>query len=247
MPNKLYVVHGSHPCACVERALELKGIAYKRVELPPPLHAAIARVRFGARTVPALQMADGEKISGSRAIMRRLDELVPEPAMLPSDPALRTRVLEAEQWGDDVLQPLARTIIWPVLARNPKAISSFQEHSSLPSLPAPVVAAGAPMITGVEKRLNSTSADAARHAIAELPAHLDKIDAWLAEGVLGGDEPNAADLQIAPSLRVLSTIADLRPLLDARPCGAWSARMFPVWDGDVPAGGVPADWVAAAA
>ena len=32
----LYVVHGSHPCAAVERALELKGLAYRRIELPPP-------------------------------------------------------------------------------------------------------------------------------------------------------------------------------------------------------------------
>src|SRR3954451_24133778 len=33
-PVKLYVVHGSHPCATVEEALRLKGIAYKKVEFP---------------------------------------------------------------------------------------------------------------------------------------------------------------------------------------------------------------------
>src|SRR3954453_5378741 len=57
----LYVVHGSHPCAAVERALELKGLEYRRVELPP-LHAPIQRVVFGARTVPAMRLDGGERL-----------------------------------------------------------------------------------------------------------------------------------------------------------------------------------------
>ena len=41
MTAKLYVVPGSHPCAAVEAALELKGIAFDRVELlPVAAHAA---------------------------------------------------------------------------------------------------------------------------------------------------------------------------------------------------------------
>ena len=40
MPAKLYVVHGSHPCATVQRALDMKAVPYKVVELLPPLHAA---------------------------------------------------------------------------------------------------------------------------------------------------------------------------------------------------------------
>src|SRR3954465_2846475 len=43
----LYVGHGSHPCAAVERALELKGVDFRVVELPPPLHALLQQVRFG--------------------------------------------------------------------------------------------------------------------------------------------------------------------------------------------------------
>jgi hypothetical protein len=32
VPHTLYVIHGSHPCAAVERAFALKGIPYQRVE-----------------------------------------------------------------------------------------------------------------------------------------------------------------------------------------------------------------------
>ena len=45
MPAKLYLVHGSHPCAAVQRALELKGLDYKVVEYPPPFHMPIQRLR----------------------------------------------------------------------------------------------------------------------------------------------------------------------------------------------------------
>ncbi|CAN5450062.1 hypothetical protein BH20ACT17_BH20ACT17_03100 [soil metagenome] len=51
------------------------------------------RLRFAQRTVPALRLDGGEKVQGSRAILRRLDELVPEPPLLPADPAARDAVL----------------------------------------------------------------------------------------------------------------------------------------------------------
>ena len=81
MNVRLYVVNASHPCATVESALQRKGIAYKVTELPPPMHMALMRMRFGRRRRSPAITIDGEKISGSRAIMRRLDELVPEPAL----------------------------------------------------------------------------------------------------------------------------------------------------------------------
>ena len=73
--HKLYVVHSSHPCETVKKALELKGIPYRTVELLIPTHVPLQKLRFGSRTVPALKLDGGEKISGSRAILRRLDEL----------------------------------------------------------------------------------------------------------------------------------------------------------------------------
>ena len=42
-----------------------------------------------------------------------------------------------------------------------------------------------------------------RADLAALPGLLDQVDAYIADGVLGGDQPNAADLQIAPTIRLL--------------------------------------------
>lgn len=236
MAPRLFIVHGSHPCTTVELALQRKGIDYKVVELIPPAHAAVARVLFGRRTVPAIRFDGGEKVSGSRAILRRLDELQPDPPLLPADPELRARVLAAEQWGDEVFQPVLRTILWPALAKRPDAVPSFQRGSRLPALPTPVIKTLAPAITAAEQRLNDTDFGAAEQALRDLPGQLDHIDGLIADGVLGGDEPNAADLQIATTLRLLMTIGDVRPLIEGRPCAAWARRITPEPAGAVPPG-----------
>jgi hypothetical protein len=47
--NKLYVVHSSHPSEAVKKALELKGIPYKTVELLIPTQLLLVRLlRFRA-------------------------------------------------------------------------------------------------------------------------------------------------------------------------------------------------------
>lgn len=245
MTATLYVVNGSHPCATVERALQLKGIPYKIVEFPPPMHMAAMKLLFGQRTVPALKV-NGEKISGSRAILRRLDELRPEPALLPADPAERAKVEEAEAWGDDVLQPLVRRVLWPMAKANPEAMASFSQGSKLPAIPVPVLKVIAPVVTRIEMKANDATDATYPADLRSLPEMLDRIDGWIAEGVLGGDQPNAADLQIATSLRLLMALGDLRPLIEARPAGQLALTLFPDYPGDVPAGAIPAEFLPAA-
>ena len=246
MTATLYVVHGSHPCATVERALQLKGIPYKIVEFPPPLHMAAMKVLFGERTVPGLKV-NGEKITGSRAILRRLDELRPEPALLPEDPAERARVEEAEAWGDDVLQGLVRRVLWPTFKAHPEAMASFSDGSKLPAIPVPVLKLIAPVATRIEMKANAATPATYPVDLRSLPEMLDRIDAWIADGTMGGEQPNAADLQIAPSLSLLMAFADLRPLIEPRPAGQLALRLFPDFPGDVPAGVIPADLLPAAA
>jgi glutathione S-transferase len=242
MALKLYVVHGSHPCATVQRALELKGIEHDVVELPPPMHAALQRLRFGARTVPSVRFDDGEKLVGSRAILDRIEQLAPDPPLLPADPQQRTAVLRAEEWGDEVLQPIARRLLWPALRRRPAAMPGYAKGSRIP-LPAVAVRAMAPVATRIEMKLNGADEGAVRADLRSLPGHLDRIDGWIAEGVMGGAAPNRADLQIATTLRLLMTIGDVRPLIDGRPAAELALRLFPQLAGEVPAGVYPPAWL----
>jgi glutathione S-transferase len=242
MPAKLYVIPGSHPCATVEAALRLKGIAYRRADVLPITSALVGRIAYGGSTVPGLRI-DGERLVGSRPILRRLDELVPEPALLPADPDLRARVLEAERWGDEVLQSVARRLIDAGFIRNPRSIESYGAEARM-IVPPAVARPTLGLIAKAMARKNGVSDESTRRELAELPGLLDRVDGWMAEGVLGGEMPNAADLQIGSSLRLLYSVADLRPLIDGRPAMAL-IDLFPPEPGGVPAGTLPAGWVPA--
>ncbi len=78
---KLYALPGSHPCAAVEVALRCKSIEYERVDLLPLRQLVVGPLLYGGNTVPGVKI-DKERLAGSRTIMRRLDALVPEPALL---------------------------------------------------------------------------------------------------------------------------------------------------------------------
>jgi glutathione S-transferase len=238
MPTRLWIVHGSHPCATIEKALELKGIPYKVVELPPPSHAVVMRRLFGRRTVPGIKFDDGEKVQGSREIMRALEQRVPAPVLLTGPD-----VEEAERWGEAVFQSVARRLLWKAFAVNPRAMHSFQQGQRNPKLPMFAVRAGAPLITWVEQRLNQATDETVRADLRELPAHLDHVDSLIAAGVLGGEAPNAADLQIAPTIRLLSTMADVRPLIAGRPAEKLAVKWFDPLPGGTPPGVFPAEWL----
>jgi glutathione S-transferase len=236
MPAKLYLVHGSHPCRTVARAMRMKGVEYSKVELMPPMQALVQPLVFGKRTVPGVKFEDGEKVQGSVAILRRLEEMHPDPPLYPA--ARRAEIEEAERWGDEVLQAVARRVLWTVLKHNPRHIASYQDGSKL-KLPAPVVRLLAPGISRIEQRLLSSANDEIGERDARsLPQHFDRIDAWLADGLLGGDPPNAADLQIAASIRLLMTLEDVALAVAGRPAGSWACRLFPDQAGHVPAGAI---------
>jgi len=238
MPARLFVIHGSHPCATVEAALDLKGVAYRRVEIPAATQPLIMRPLFGGRTVPGIRFEDGEKVQGSRAILRALERRVPDPPLYEGA-AGAAAIEEAERWGDEVFQPVPRQLLWTAFAAHPRAMHAFQDGQRSPKLPMPVVLGAAKVILPVERRINDVSDAGVLTAIAELPGLLDQIDAWVAAGVLGGAEPNAADLQIAPTLRLLWALRDLRPLMAGRPSEALITRWLPPMTAEVPEGALP--------
>lgn len=236
------MIPGSHPCHCAEAALRVKRIEYDRVDLIPVVHKLVVRARFDGNTVPALVL-DGERLLGSRTILERIDELVPEPPLLPREPELRAKVHDAEEWGDKVLQPLARRVAWAGLRRDGRAMMSYGQGSRL-GLPLPLLRLGAGPVAAIAARLNRAGDEQAEADLRALPGHLDQVDSWIAEEVLGGDPLNVADLQIGSSIRLLRTFEDVRPLIDGRPCEGLAAQAFPPAVGSIPAGTYPRGWVA---
>jgi glutathione S-transferase len=230
---KLYVIPGSHPARTVMAMLDLKGIDYKRVDLLPVISRGILRVLgFPAVTVPALRIGD-RKVTGSRDIARELDRAKPEPPLFPADPAARTAVEQAEAWGEEVLQNVARRTFWNAIKRDHAPMASFSEGARL-GVPVGLAVKTAAPIVAAEVRINDASDEHVRADLAALPGMLQRIDDWIAEGVLDGDPLNAADLQIGTSLRLLMTLDDIRPALEQRPAGRLALRVAPHYPGRVP-------------
>jgi glutathione S-transferase len=236
---KLYVLPGSHPCAAVEVALKLKGIEYSRVDLLPVMHIAAGTLLYGGVTVPGMRM-DGERLVGSRTIMHRLEEMVPEPPLLPSDAQRRAQVVEAERWGDEAFQSVPRRILDAGFLRDAACMESYVGDAKIP-LPRAMLRPALPLTARLMALRNKAKDENVRADLDALPGQLEKVDAWIAEGLLGGEAPNAADLQIGSTIRLLQTVADVRPLLDGHRATELT-RYFPPMVGEVPAGTLPAEW-----
>jgi glutathione S-transferase len=246
MPARLYVVHGSHPCLTVEKALDLKGIAYKKVELPASSQPPVMKMLFGDRTVPGIKFEDGAKVQGSRAILRAIEDRVPTPPLYDG-PAGAEAILEAERWGDETLQSVPRTLLWEAFTQRRSAMHGFQEGARSPKLPKPVVVAASYAVLPIERKLNDVTDETVRAALAALPGLLDQVDTYISDGVIGGEQPNAADLQIAPTIRLLYALDDVRPLIAGRPAEAFTFRLLDKPVATVPAGALPVQTAAPAA
>jgi glutathione S-transferase len=231
----LYVIHGSHPCASVEAGLRVKELDYRTVYLQFGLSQFAQAARFGRRTVPGLTVGT-QKVSGSRLILRALDGLAAGPALVPPDPDLRAAVDEADVWGDDVLQHQVRWIAVDAIRREPSVALAYGSKSAPPLPAAAIPGATKALFTTEMKLLGQTEEQVRDEYVPALPAHLDRIDALIADGVLGGEQVNVADCQVAGSVRLLQTFEDLREGIDARPCGALARRLVPDYDGSMPRG-----------
>jgi glutathione S-transferase len=230
----LYVIPGSHPAMAVRRMLELKGIPYRRVDLMPVISRGVLRaLRFPGNTVPSLKI-DGRKLTGSREIALELDRVVPDPPLFPSDPERRAAVEEAERWGHDVLQDPVRRIFWNAAKRDHSALASFARGAKL-GIPVGIAVKTSAPIVAIEQRIHDVNDEGVRKDLASLPGWLDRVDSWIGDGVLGAEPPNAADLQIAASLRLAMTLDDLREAIERRPAGELAVRAIPEFTGHVPA------------
>ncbi|MGD9737640.1 MAG: glutathione S-transferase family protein [Solirubrobacterales bacterium] len=241
MKARLFVIPASHPSIAAALMLERKGIAYKRTDLLPVISKlALRAAGFAGVTVPALKI-DGARVQGSRPIARELDRRVPEPPLFPADPERRAAVEEAERFGDEELQHPIRQLLWWGFKHDKEPLRSYSEGAKI-GMPIGLAMKTAAPIVALSARFNESSDENARAALAALPGLLDRVDAYIEAGAIGGEEPNAADLQIAPSIGLALTMADLRPAIEGRPAAGLAERIVPDYPGHTPPV-FPAAWL----
>jgi glutathione S-transferase len=236
----LYGTKPSPPSHSVRLMLERKGLEHRTVWLLPGLHPALLRTRgFRGGTVPAIKI-DGRRLQQSRAISRALEELKPEPPLFPADPERRLEVEEAERWGDEVLQDVPRRIVRWLSVHRPETRVMIAREIGVP-LPRFAAWINAPSARYMANKVNSD--EEIKNAVVQVPVVLDHVDELIAKGVIGGEEPNAADLQIATSVRALLTLQDLRPAWEGRPAAELAMRLVPEFGNDFPSGLLPSEFL----
>ena len=111
---------------------------------------------------------------------------MPEPPLFPADPERRAAVEEAERFGDEELQHPVRQILWWALRKDTAPLRSYSEGARL-GVPIGLAVRTAAPIVALSARFNEANDANVRRDLAALPGLLDRVDEWIAEGVLGGE------------------------------------------------------------
>jgi glutathione S-transferase len=243
----LYVIPGSHACRAAMLMLDHKRVRYRISATVTGLHPVVARLHgfdaggqtrtAGGRRPIGLRLGDllgtvpglacgRERISTNHAIARFLDDRHPEPPLFPADPEQRSLVEEAERWANDTLQMNARRVVGPAVLRDPDGFSRSSADGRLGPLLYRHRVARRLLIPRLGPMF-ATSQATEPALLAELPSTLDRIDAWIADGVLAGPQLNAADFMVAPSLALMLYRSDLGTVFEGRPALALVDRLLP--------------------
>ena len=218
----------SHPGHAARLMLERKGVAHRVVNLPPGTHApALRALGFPGETVPALKL-DGRRLQGSLEISEQLESMIPEPSLYPGT---RARIREIEVWGERVLQPMPRRLFRWGLRHRPDFRRWMAEAAGFP-LPAITGKSFGPGSIYYALRTGATN-EVVRADLAELGSRLDRVDALIADGLLGGEALNAADFQVGTSVRALMAFGDLDKHFEGRPAADHARRVLPKFAGPI--------------
>lgn len=191
----VYGIPGSPYVRAVQMGLEEKGATYRLHPLDfgeskSPEH--LERHPFGR--VPAFEHGNF-RLYETQAILRYLDDLIPQPPFEPADPRLAARMNQIIGINDSYLYPKTTVIVVQRIL-GPLFLGRATDESA--------IAAVVPQ---------------ARLCIAELERLLGS------QPFVAGEQLSIADLVLAPNLDNLSATPEGKSLLSGTRLEAWLARM----------------------
>ena len=111
-------------------ALDWKGLQPRVANLMPGPHLPRLRKLTGQAKTPVLRL-DGNYVCGSAAIVAALEELQPEPRLIPQEPALRAQALEIQRlFDEDFGPPMRGAVLAAIIPHARYTASLFSEGQS---------------------------------------------------------------------------------------------------------------------
>ncbi|HMR05321.1 MAG TPA: glutathione S-transferase family protein [Polyangiaceae bacterium] len=214
-------------CHKVKAALDVKGIAYRKVEVNPMTKAELPELPAEApKKVPVIE-CDGEVVFDSTTIMNYLEQRFSDEFALSPDEggAARARSDEVEAWVDDTFAMALPTVIYGSWGEALKAAQVTARTSNFGLLHNVGVRAGGPMIMHqVAKRILKKNGKKNGHAwVAE---SLDRFEEWLGdEDFVGGAAVSMGDVAMHGAVSCVRDFPVFKEIMQRPRMAAWFTRV----------------------
>jgi glutathione S-transferase len=189
-------------CDKVRRVLHVKGLEYTVRDVPV---GGLSKLKGMARPgkVPILEI-DGRFIHDSSDICRTLEELTPEPRLIPTDPGQRALVDILEDWADESLYFFEMTMRFTWLHDRRRWVTEILKHDN-----AVMRVLGRPVVPYLTRKAGMEQGLARRDETAilrELHRHVSALAALLdgGSGYLVGDRLTLADISVVAQLECVA-------------------------------------------
>ncbi|MBA3542394.1 MAG: glutathione S-transferase family protein [Deltaproteobacteria bacterium] len=213
-------------CHKVRAGLELKGLAYRAVEVNPMTKKELPPLPADApKKVPVLQHAS-ETIFDSTTILAYLDTAFPDTLpFTPADPAARVTSTAIEEWVDAELIAALPTVIYGTWREAITAAQVTARSSNFGFFHNVSVRAGGSLIMHqISKRILKKHGKTDGHAWVE--ACMDRFETWLADqAFVTGSTVSLGDVAVHGALTCVAAFPIHAEIMRRPRVAAWDARM----------------------
>ena len=226
-PITLYQFELCPYCHKVKAGMDVKGLAYRRIEVNPMTKKELPELPDTARRrkVPVIEL-NGELVQDSTDILAYLEAKYPTRfPLVPADATAREKTLLIEQWVDDDLSYVLPTVIygkWGDAIRAAKVVARTSNFGFVQN--ALVRGGGSLIMHQVSKRIVKKRGG---HPPAQMLSNeLDKFEQWLGDAdFVCGDELTLGDVATHGCLTCIQEFPAFTTVMQRPRIAAWFERV----------------------
>lgn len=216
-------------CHKVKAGLEVKGLAYDKVEVNPMNKKELPDLPDDApRKVPVARFGGEEIVFDSSDILRQLDARYPDtPSFTPTDPDAKAKSDTVEEWVDSTFAQALPTVIYGTWGEAIKAAQVTARTSNFGFMQNLSVRAGGSIIMHqISKRILKRNGKSKGEGRAWIHAETDRFEAWLGEGeFIGGETCSLGDVAMHGMLKCVEDFPIFGELMERPTLKTWYDRV----------------------